>query len=132
MTDEMLKARVREEVRRWIEAHWDPTLELSAWRHELHTAGWACPTWPTEWSGRGLPAWADDIVKEELEATGAVGTPLGSGMLLAAPTILAHGSAMLKRTLLPRIVTGARHLVPALQRTGEWIGPRRIDDDCGA
>ena len=107
MTDEVLQAGVREEVQRWIEAHWDPTLELSAWRHELHTAGWACPTWPTEWSGRGLPAWADDIVKEVLEATGAVGTPLGSGMFLAAPTILAHGSSMLKRTLLPRIVTGA-------------------------
>ena len=107
MTDEVLKARVREEVQRWIEAHWDPALELSAWRHDLHAAGWACPTWPTEWSGRGLPAWADDLVKEVLEATGAVGTPLGSGMFLAAPTILAHGSSALKRRLLPRIVTGA-------------------------
>ena len=107
MTDEQSKASVREEVRRWIEAHWDPTLELSAWRHQLHTAGWACPTWPTEWSGRGLPAWSDDIVNDELKASGAVGTPLGSGMLLAAPTILAHGSSTLKRRLLPRIVTGA-------------------------
>ncbi len=39
-------------------------------------------------------------------AAGAVGTPLGSGMLLAAPTLLAHGSTALKHRLLPRIVTG--------------------------
>ena len=107
MSDERLKASIREEARKWIESHWDPTLELMAWRRQLHAAGWACPTWPTEWSGRGLPAWADDVVKEELRAAGAVGTPLGSGMLLAAPTILEHGSSALKRRLLPRIVTGA-------------------------
>jgi alkylation response protein AidB-like acyl-CoA dehydrogenase len=107
MSDDRLKACVREDARRWIEAHWDPTLELSAWRRQLHAAGWACPTWPTDWSGRELPAWADEIVKEELRAVGAVGTPLGSGMMLAAPTILAHGSSALKRRLLSRIVTGA-------------------------
>ncbi len=107
MSDERLKVSVREEARRWIQSHWDPTLELSAWRRQLHAAGWACPTWPTEWSGRGLPAWADDVVREELVAAGAVGTPLGSGMLLAAPTLLAHGSSAMKHRLLPRIVTGA-------------------------
>ena len=107
MSDERLKASVREEVRRWIEEHWDPTLELSAWRRRLHAAGWACPAWPTEWSGRELPDWADEIVREELRAAGAAGIPLGSGMQLAAPTILAHGSSALKRSLLPRIVTGA-------------------------
>jgi alkylation response protein AidB-like acyl-CoA dehydrogenase len=106
MTDQQLKTSIREAVRGWIEEHWDPMLELAAWRRELHAAGWACPTWPTEWSGRALPTWADDIVKEELNAAGAAGTPLGSGMLLAAPTILAHGSSTLKRTLLPGIVTG--------------------------
>lgn len=107
MSDERLKVSVREEARRWIQSHWNPTLELSAWRRQLHAAGWACPTWPPEWSGRGLPAWADDLVKDELTAAGAVGTPLGSGMLLAAPTILAHGSTAMKHRLLPRIVTGA-------------------------
>ncbi len=106
MSDEQSEASVREEARRWLRSHWNPTLELSVWRRELHASGWACPTWPVEWSGRGLPAWADDVVREELMAAGAVGTPLGSGMLLAAPTLLAHGSTALKHRLLPRIVTG--------------------------
>jgi alkylation response protein AidB-like acyl-CoA dehydrogenase len=104
--DERLKAAVRQDARRWIKAHWDPTLELTTWRRHLYEATWACPTWPRECGGRGLPGWADDIVKEELAAAGAVGTPLGSGMDLAAPTILAHGSPAQKDTFLPRIVTG--------------------------
>ncbi len=98
---------MREDARQWIEAHWDPTLELTTWRRLLHEASWACPTWPRECRGRGLPGWADDIVQEELAAAGAVGTPPGSGMDLAAPTILAHGSPAQKRTFLPPIVTGA-------------------------
>jgi alkylation response protein AidB-like acyl-CoA dehydrogenase len=104
--DERVKATVRQDARTWIEAHWDPALELTTWRRHLHEARWACPTWPTECGGRGLPSWADGIVKEELAAAGAVGTPLGSGMDLAAPTILAHGSPAQKHTFLPPIVTG--------------------------
>ena len=43
------------------------------------TSGWAAPSWPAEWFGRGLPRWADAIVAEELAAAGAVGAPLGRG-----------------------------------------------------
>ena len=76
------------------------------WRRLLLSSGWACPTWPVEWYGRGLPAWADHVVAAAIAAAGAVGAPLGSGMSLAAPTILIHGSDDLKSMLLPRIVTG--------------------------
>src|SRR3954452_12838563 len=97
---------VAEQVRAWIEGHWDPDLSLLQWRRVLLSSGWACPTWPVEWYGRGLPAWADHVVATEITAAGAVGAPLGSGMSLAAPTILIHGSDDLKSMLLPRIVTG--------------------------
>ncbi|MGZ4784635.1 MAG: acyl-CoA dehydrogenase family protein [Acidimicrobiales bacterium] len=94
------------EARSWIAAAWDPDLPLVEWRRRLLESGWACPTWPVEWHGRGLPAWADHVVSTELAAAGAVGAPPGSGMALAAPTILTHGSDALKRLLLARIVTG--------------------------
>ena len=46
------------ELRRWIEASWDPELSLVRWRELLADAGWACPAWPRGWCGRSLPpAW---------------------------------------------------------------------------
>jgi alkylation response protein AidB-like acyl-CoA dehydrogenase len=47
-----------------------------------------------------------DVVERELDRAGAVGPPQGSGMLLAAPTILQHGSDDLKARLLRPVVTG--------------------------
>jgi alkylation response protein AidB-like acyl-CoA dehydrogenase len=96
----------REEIRAWIAAHWDPDLPLREWRRRLLESGWATPSWPAEWYGRGLPPAVDAVVAEELSAAGAVGPPLGAGIGLAAPTLLAHASDNLKRTLLPATVTG--------------------------
>jgi alkylation response protein AidB-like acyl-CoA dehydrogenase len=46
------------------------------------------------------------MVAAELEAAGAVGPPSGSGMGLAAPTLLEHGSDEIKSRLLRPIVLG--------------------------
>jgi alkylation response protein AidB-like acyl-CoA dehydrogenase len=97
---------VRRDVRAWLEANWNPELSLVEWRNRLADSGWGCPTWPVEWLGRGLPVALGDVVTEEFERIGAVGTPSGGGMTLAAPTILEHGSEDLKRRLLRPIVTG--------------------------
>jgi len=98
--------QVRSEVRTWLEANWNPELSLVEWRGKLADSGWGCPTWPVEWHGRGLAVALGDVVAEEFERAGAVGTPGGGGMMLAAPTILEHGSDELKRRLLRRIITG--------------------------
>jgi alkylation response protein AidB-like acyl-CoA dehydrogenase len=102
----MQAGQLGDEVKAWIAVNWDPDLSLVEWRRLLLAGGWACPTWPVEWYGRGLPAWADHIVAVEIAAAGAVGVPLGGGMSLAAPTILIHGSDDVKRRFLARIVTG--------------------------
>ena len=102
----MQRGLLGDEVRAWIAGNWDPDLSLLEWRRLLLDGGWACPTWPVEWYGRGLPVWADHVVAVELAAAGAVGVPLGGGMALAAPTILIHGSDDVKRRFLARIVTG--------------------------
>ncbi len=97
---------VRAELRGWLATHWDADLALVEWRTMLADSGWACPSWPQEWFGRGLPAWSDGIVHEELSDAGAVGPPVGGGMALAAPTILEHGPDALRARLLRRIITG--------------------------
>jgi len=48
---------VRAQVRGWLEEHWDPDLALVEWRKSLVASGWAVPSWPERWHGRGLPAW---------------------------------------------------------------------------
>jgi alkylation response protein AidB-like acyl-CoA dehydrogenase len=103
---EATAADVRAEVRQWLEQHFDPESSLAAWRNLLADSGWACPTWPTEWYGRGLPARYQDMVREELDRAGAPGTPPGVGMGLAAPTILEHGSDQMKSRLLRPTITG--------------------------
>lgn len=97
---------VAAEARDWIRANWDPATSLVEWRRALLLSGWGCPSWPTDWHGRGLPSWADHVVAGELAAAGAVGVPPGGGMALAAPTILIHGDDHLKQRLLARIITG--------------------------
>jgi alkylation response protein AidB-like acyl-CoA dehydrogenase len=97
---------VRAEVRAWIAANWDPTLPLLEWRRRLLAGGWAAPSWPSQWHGRGLPAWADGVVASELAAADAVGTPLGGGTFLAGPTILDHGPDALRERFLAPILTG--------------------------
>jgi len=97
---------VRAEFRAFLAEQWDPDLTLAEWWDRLGTSGWAAPTWPEEWFGRGLGRDAVAIVADELRAAGAVGPPSGLGLLLAGPTILAHGTDEQKARYLKPIVTG--------------------------
>jgi len=94
---------VRAEVHAWASAHWDPALSLRTWRERLVESGWAVPSWPERWYGRGLPAWADDVVRSELRRGGAVSSiPAG----LAGPTILEHGPDTTRERFLRPLLTG--------------------------
>ncbi len=97
---------VRADVRSWLQDHWHPSLGLIEWRTRLADSGWACPSWPVEWCGRGLPVSTSEVVAEEIAAAGAVGVPDGVGMHLAAPTIVEHGPESLKALLIRPTVTG--------------------------
>lgn len=97
---------VRSALAAFVEKHWQPDLALSKWRSLLADHGWAAPSWPERWSGQDLPAWADDLVGAELVRLGAVGTPVGVGMGLAAPTILVHGPDSMRERYLRPILTG--------------------------
>jgi alkylation response protein AidB-like acyl-CoA dehydrogenase len=97
---------IRAELAEWVQQYWDAEMALRDWRELLLQAGWAVPSWPRRWHGRGLPAWADELVAGELIRLGAVGIPVGSGTWLAAPTILAHGPDELRDGLLAPILTG--------------------------
>jgi alkylation response protein AidB-like acyl-CoA dehydrogenase len=107
MAEKDLKA-VRDEVGEWLEENWDPERPLLEWRTLLADSGWGCPTWPRDCYGRGLTPEAGRVVSREFDRVGAVGPASGSGMRLAAPTILAHGSDELKRRILRPTLTGEK------------------------
>jgi alkylation response protein AidB-like acyl-CoA dehydrogenase len=102
----MNEAEVRAEVREWLAANWDPDMPLVEWRGKLADSGWGMPQWPKEWYGRGLPMALARVVEEELAAVGAVGVAKSGVRLLAAATILEHGSDLHKKRYLRRILTG--------------------------
>lgn len=98
--------QVRAEVRAYLEANWDPSRSLVEWRTMLADSGWGMPHWPKDWHGRGLPAGMTPVVEEEFQKHGAVGVAKMGIRVLAAATILEHGSDLHKSKFLRGILTG--------------------------
>src|ERR1700685_2523887 len=92
-------------LRVWIGANWDPELSLAAWRQRLADSGWACPDWPADCCGRGLPVAVAAQVAVVMAAARIPGPTEGVGVVLAAPVIIEHGSEELKRRLVRPTVT---------------------------
>ena len=82
----------------------EPEVAL-AWQRLLHARGWAAPTWPPEHGGTGWSAIERFIFEHECAMAGApVVYPIG--IRLAAPVIMAFGSAQQQAHWLPRILSG--------------------------
>ncbi|HEY5696931.1 MAG TPA: acyl-CoA dehydrogenase family protein [Acidimicrobiales bacterium] len=97
---------VRTEVRAWLDDNWDPDLTVADWWQRLADSGWAMPSWPEEHSGRGLARPEANAVGVEVGEAGALGPPGGLGTMLAAPTIIAHGTDEQRQRFLPKIANG--------------------------
>jgi alkylation response protein AidB-like acyl-CoA dehydrogenase len=97
---------VRADVKQWIADHWDPELSLREWRYRLADSGWACPTWPTQWCGRGLSGALGGVVAEEMRRAVVPETPEGVGMMLVAPILIEYGSDELNERYIRPTVKG--------------------------
>jgi len=97
---------VKEEVSGWLDEHWDPDLTLGEWWQRLADSGWGAPTWPVEWYGKGLSSDALAEVIGAFRDVGAPGPPGGLGLMLAGPTIIAHGNDDQKARWLRPILSG--------------------------
>lgn len=53
-TDQDQIERLRVEVRQWLAVHWNPQQTVLEWWTKLAESGWAYPTWPEAWFGKGL------------------------------------------------------------------------------
>ena len=96
---------VRTEAERWLDEQWDPAITVADWWARLAGAGLSNPMLPEPW-GRGWRREEAAAFASAMVARGALGPPTGIGMMLAVPTILAHGSPELIDRFVPRILDG--------------------------
>lgn len=113
----------RKEVRAWLKANlpkgWgtpeyvapDPfgreTHELGKeWTKKLYDAGYTGFGYPKEYGGIERPPEEIAVIRQEMARYGTPGGPLSLGLLVAAPTILAHGEEWQKKRFIPKILSG--------------------------
>jgi len=76
--------------------------DLVVWQRILNAKGWAVPHWPAQWGGRNWTPTQHYIFLEELQQAPAP-PPLGFGVTMVGPVIIAFGSDAQKKRFLPRI-----------------------------
>ncbi|MGH7046527.1 MAG: pimeloyl-CoA dehydrogenase large subunit [Stellaceae bacterium] len=76
--------------------------DIVIWQRILNKKGWAVANWPREWGGTGWSPVQQYIFQEELQLTPAP-QPLGFGVTMVGPVMIAFGSQVQKRRFLPRI-----------------------------
>jgi alkylation response protein AidB-like acyl-CoA dehydrogenase len=103
LTEEQLRAEVRD----WLAENWRPERDSRDWRASVVDSGWAAPTWPVGWYGRGLTRELSRVVAEEFRTVGARFPGLDRTQLFAN-TILAHGTEELEREFVRALAMGER------------------------
>jgi alkylation response protein AidB-like acyl-CoA dehydrogenase len=105
MTTTMSGAATEIDVEAWLDAHWDPDRTVAEWWADLAAAGLSNPMLPPPW-GRGWGRPEAMSFAEAMQRRGALGPPSGIGMMLAVPTLLAHGSPEVIERYVPKILNG--------------------------
>jgi alkylation response protein AidB-like acyl-CoA dehydrogenase len=100
------EAKLRGELRGWLEENWKDGMAQEDWFKVLADSGWAAPLWPAEYGGRGASASEAIIFNQEREAVGALRPPSGIGVPMAGPTIIAHGTEEQKERFLKPMLRG--------------------------
>ena len=106
---------LRAEVRDWLARHWTglprsgdawrTSPERTAWLDQVLGAGYAVPTWPAAWHGRGYPKELAAVIEHEFAAVRAPGARQDK-YNIAANTALKYGTEQLKRDIIRDVLTG--------------------------
>jgi alkylation response protein AidB-like acyl-CoA dehydrogenase len=97
----------RDEAGAFIDANWDLDLTVAEWWERLAASGWAFPTWPTEWFGKGLDNDALGAIDAVFRDRRALGAPGGLGQMMGGPVLMRHGSADQQERYLWPLASGA-------------------------
>ncbi len=83
-----------------------PNMLPVRWRQALYDGGWAVPTWPVEYGGRGFGVLEAAALAQVFAEAGAPLIRATGGELLVGPTILQFGTPEQKQRFLPPIAAG--------------------------
>ncbi|KIR66228.1 acyl-CoA dehydrogenase family protein [Micromonospora haikouensis] len=103
----------QEELSQDEREHWS-----RVWQDRLCAGGWAGLSWPTAHGGRGMDSLAQAIFNEEAAVRGAPYPLNGVGMMLAGPTIIAHGTDEQQARHLPGILRGETYWCQGFSEPG--------------
>ena len=96
---------VRSEVRYWLENNSQLSRPKVEWMQVVLDAGWACPSWPDKWFGKGLPIEASWVVVDEFAHAKQIGA--GQDLVnIPACTFFTYGSEDFKARWLRKVLTG--------------------------
>jgi alkylation response protein AidB-like acyl-CoA dehydrogenase len=116
MTENTLPSadELRTEVRDWLATHWTPlpksddpwtsSPERIAWLEKVVDAGYAAPTYPTQWYGRAYPNQLANVIDQEFRAVRALGARQDK-YSIPANTVLKFGTDQIKQDLLYDFLT---------------------------
>ncbi len=93
------------DVEAWLDENWDPEVTVAEWWRTLADARLTDPMLPEPW-GRGWPRDRAVELAAAMNKRDALGPPTGIGMMLALPTLLAHGSPELVEQYVPKVLDG--------------------------
>ena len=97
---------VKTEVANWIDTNWDPELTVAEWWQLMADARLSHTMLPESAGGRGWGRDLNQVVLRTIADNNVLGPPTGLGMMLAAPTIAAHGTEEQIARFIPPILNG--------------------------
>ncbi len=78
---------------------------MGEWRKKVASKGWIAPAWPEEYGGGGLGVLEQFVMNQEF-AEHRVPPAGGMGVMMAGPTIIAHGTEEQRKEHLSSILSG--------------------------
>jgi alkylation response protein AidB-like acyl-CoA dehydrogenase len=78
---------------------------MQDWRKTVARKGWIAPAWPQDLGGAGMGVLEQFVMNQEF-AEHRIPHPGGMGVMMAGPTIIAHGTDDQKQEHLSRILSG--------------------------
>ena len=103
---EISESEVTNEVSDWIDQNWNPDLTVAEWWQLMADAKLSHTMLPEEAGGRGWSRALNHAALRVIAEKNVLGPPTGLGMMLAAPTIAAHGTEEQIAAFVPKILNG--------------------------